>query len=992
MAQTDRAALGALYNATGGPNWKHNTHWNTDADLSKWHGITTNDQGRVVRLSLDSNNLKGAIPPQLGNLAALKELNLADNQLSGPIPMELGTLSELKQLFLNHNKLTGRIPEELGALSNLHWLSFYDNQLTGTIPEELGKLIALRRLGLGSNNLSGAIPKELGALTKLKSLDLSHNQLSVLWDEEGASQRTPPSPGVEAGPLPSELGAGLRMLEKADASLQGNPWQYPPLGVVSGGLAEVRKYFTAVFAEGSRVVERPLKVVLIGKEKVGKTSLRQSLRESKACRTDDIPEARTVHIDVEDIKIHDKDVRVFDCAGQEAYYASLQLFLTPNALYLLVVDMASAVENVAENAQNPLGELGVLRWVRSLTYRVPKAAVVLVGTKCDLVTDLPPLSSLNRLEAAAATVQAKISCCISSWAKQNSSPQIRLEDGMRLVRFDESTGSPQVDSDKGWPCDVNGPGLLGRTLRDSSGNKRAVSMKLPLSWHHALDFLDECARRRSAREGFQGVPKTALQEKWRKESKTRSANGTNWDAAKTALEGALLLRGFEGGLVVYGSYVFFDVHWLADVLKPLLSDRLVTSYGCTTLGGKVVPSSASSASLKRFEQKGILEPTLADVLWGEETAPHVLKTLESAGLTFPRAGDECHGVVILLRLPTERPEPVGVKIDDFRLEKTKEGRNGQIKVVCTFPGGVPPGFIERLLTKCCHLGACDPFWRFGVLIESGELFSAILEYRESDEIHGRLTLDVFGDCTTAGPWGGMSACLSVVIQLLSEFPGMTAAAGMECQQHFSDNRIEIELSQPREWVPLIRNVDGCASCSERHKEVARLLLLYVPVTDSPLDIEEILPKFNQAARSEQVILSRWAQRNEARWKSVAEADAAAAQREAEHKATAEEAELKRKQDADARASTEAAKRAKQKQVVQVSVLAYGRGLKPLTLLPRYLPVRHSRDFAVSVTFISSSDGCCSSESMPKISENLPSPTQRNLKITKEHGESFRQQT
>lgn len=162
---------------------------------------------------------------------------------------------------------------------------------------------------------------------------------------------------------------------------------------------------------------------------------------------------------------------------QEAYYASLQLFLTPNVLYLLVVDMASAVDNVAENAQNPLGELGVLRWVRSLTYRVPRAAVVLVGTKCDLVTDFPPLSPLKRLEAAAATVETKISCYISSWAKQNSSPQIRLEDGMRLVRFDESTGSPQVDNGKGWPCDVK----LGRILHDSSGNKRVVSMRLPLS-------------------------------------------------------------------------------------------------------------------------------------------------------------------------------------------------------------------------------------------------------------------------------------------------------------------------------------------------------------------------------------------------------------------------------------------------------------------------------------------------------------------------------
>lgn len=76
---------------------------------------------------------------------------------------------------------------------------------------------------------------------------------------------------VAAGSLPSELNAVLHVLEKASVRLEGNPWQYPPLGVVTGGPSAVRKYFTAVFGESSNVVERPLKVVLIGKEKVGKT-------------------------------------------------------------------------------------------------------------------------------------------------------------------------------------------------------------------------------------------------------------------------------------------------------------------------------------------------------------------------------------------------------------------------------------------------------------------------------------------------------------------------------------------------------------------------------------------------------------------------------------------------------------------------------------------------------------------------------------------------
>ncbi|CAM9346593.1 unnamed protein product, partial [Hapterophycus canaliculatus] len=59
MASTDRGALIALYNATGGAGWAHNKNWNTGADLSRWDGVEVNDQGRVVKLSLGANNLRG---------------------------------------------------------------------------------------------------------------------------------------------------------------------------------------------------------------------------------------------------------------------------------------------------------------------------------------------------------------------------------------------------------------------------------------------------------------------------------------------------------------------------------------------------------------------------------------------------------------------------------------------------------------------------------------------------------------------------------------------------------------------------------------------------------------------------------------------------------------------------------------------------------------------------------------------------------------------
>lgn len=55
----DRAILVALYNVTGGDAWSQNTGWCTDAPISEWHGVTVDEEGRVVRLQLRHNNLEG---------------------------------------------------------------------------------------------------------------------------------------------------------------------------------------------------------------------------------------------------------------------------------------------------------------------------------------------------------------------------------------------------------------------------------------------------------------------------------------------------------------------------------------------------------------------------------------------------------------------------------------------------------------------------------------------------------------------------------------------------------------------------------------------------------------------------------------------------------------------------------------------------------------------------------------------------------------------
>ena len=174
---SDRAALVALYNATGGFNWRKSRNWLSDKPLGEWHGVTVQN-GRVTGLILSRNHLTGSIPSELGDLAGLRELDLHHNRLIGPIPPELGKLANLERLHLLTNQLTGPIPPELGNLASLRDLDLHHNRLTGPIPPDLGNLTNLQRLNLVANQLTGSIPAELGNLANLKDLALGGSQLT----------------------------------------------------------------------------------------------------------------------------------------------------------------------------------------------------------------------------------------------------------------------------------------------------------------------------------------------------------------------------------------------------------------------------------------------------------------------------------------------------------------------------------------------------------------------------------------------------------------------------------------------------------------------------------------------------------------------------------------------------------------------------------------------------------------------------------------------
>ncbi len=200
--ESDRQALVALYNSTNGANWINKDNWIVPGTVGDnpcgWYGVTCSGS-RVTELKLDCNQLTGTLPPEIGNLSALKVLNLngsgfIDNSftitglIGGVIPTEIGQLTNLEQLDLGVNLFTGTIPGSLGNLVNLTYLdiSFMSQDygftvfgtLTGTLPSSLGNLTALKYLNISGQDLYGNLPESFGNLQNIETLYLGTNRLS----------------------------------------------------------------------------------------------------------------------------------------------------------------------------------------------------------------------------------------------------------------------------------------------------------------------------------------------------------------------------------------------------------------------------------------------------------------------------------------------------------------------------------------------------------------------------------------------------------------------------------------------------------------------------------------------------------------------------------------------------------------------------------------------------------------------------------------------
>ncbi|XP_055818742.1 receptor protein kinase TMK1-like [Solanum dulcamara] len=248
-AATDAAVMQELKKLINPPS---SLSWN-DPDPCMWGKVQCTKDGRVTRIQVGDQGLKGSLPPNMNKLTELLVFEVQRNALTGALPSFAG-LNSLQSILLNGNKFTSipsdffdgmtnlqsvyldanpfslwSVPESLKSASSLQTFSAYSANITGKIPDFFGgdTFSSLTNLHLSFNNLEGPLPSSFSG-SSIQSLWLNglkgklNGSIAVVQNMTSLTQLW--LHGNEfTGPLPDF--SGLTQLQ--DCSLRDNSFTGP---------------------------------------------------------------------------------------------------------------------------------------------------------------------------------------------------------------------------------------------------------------------------------------------------------------------------------------------------------------------------------------------------------------------------------------------------------------------------------------------------------------------------------------------------------------------------------------------------------------------------------------------------------------------------------------------------------------------------------------------------------------------------------------------
>ncbi|KAH9514822.1 hypothetical protein Btru_023724 [Bulinus truncatus] len=347
-------------------NLKWNQLQNVSLELRKCTKLRKVDLSGALRLL-------ATIPEALFSLEDLEELYLNDNFFT-EIPEGVCGLVKLTSLCVKRNSLL-RLSPELYKLRYLENLDLSDNFLDN-IPADIKKFKRLQVLVLSNNSLT-ELPEEVCVLEQLYYLGLANNKLAKLPESIYClhNLRTLDVSNNELTEVPLLMDQLDKLGENDGLHIQNNNLRSPFKEITLQGTQALFE-----FLKGIRLKEahHRWKMILIGAAQAGKTSLRQALMLGKSKLTAEHERTWVMerHLWEPESRLR---VQVLDFGGHHIYQAAHHMFLSPDALHVLVFDLTKYSSQVYEDL--------IGHWLDAIMDRAAGAKIVIVGTHCDLCSN-----------------------------------------------------------------------------------------------------------------------------------------------------------------------------------------------------------------------------------------------------------------------------------------------------------------------------------------------------------------------------------------------------------------------------------------------------------------------------------------------------------------------------------------------------------------------------------------------------------------------------
>ncbi|XP_035697785.1 malignant fibrous histiocytoma-amplified sequence 1 homolog [Branchiostoma floridae] len=774
-------------------------------------------------LNLSSNPLQ-TLPAEVGQLTNVKHLDLSCCQLN-TLPPEVGRLTKLEWLYLCYNPLQ-TLPTEVGQLNNVKQLNLSLCELH-TLPPEVWRLTQLEWLDLSSNPLQ-TLPAEVGQLTNVKHLGLSHCQLRTLPPEVGRLTQLEWL-NLRSNPLqalPAEVG---QLPNKANLDVSENPLIKPPPEVCSQGVTAIRRYFDELERSEENANTR-LKVVVLGEKMAGKTSLVQTLRSGKSTLTR--YEDRTHCVEITHWAPDDNvTFEVYDFGGHDVYHLTHQFFLTPDAFYLLLVNL----ETYSCTEHRYTEAVGL--WLDTLNARVPGAVVSLVGSKEDRCRP-------DDVKTKTSNIQERIKQQMALWERNLKQRINTLESLQKMHKGDSSKSVEDITQQL-----THANRLLSQRLH-IDGDVHCVSVKpkfrlssmFSSSSHIKLKyFILETARNttlfptlrtilpktwvdfeQSLRiEGSKRAPEKAAKNETGSSGESSPLENiqqswlTTADCARIGqlaglssdrLESVLSYLQQVGTILRYTDIpelkglVFHDPPALVEIFKDLFHHDTKELFKTSKF------ADFTSSQLKQFQSvlydRGLIRKEVMTRLLPPEINPDIVTALmQNFGLCFEMQDEtdpSKHNC--WYRIPWYLQNHMPVELKYVWPEDVPEEQE-QLQLMCDIRGFCPRGLFQRFSVGIHPLVQDRTDWKDGVMAYRQDYPVLVCSKPTADDTY--ITMATRGSLAQAGEmWGVVHPLLEVLVQLMQEWPGVLYSLHVTCA-----HCIKARLDNPHQYDLRDRTAD-----------------------------------------------------------------------------------------------------------------------------------------------------------------------------------------